>query len=109
MKNILPPPAHNTKTKDKLKNTFYNKLKTTKKEIDKTDRWRGSHHLCHLVFLRSCVTNEFFEVVMKEIDEGRAVNVVYMDFSKALDKVPHGRLIQKIQMYGIHSDLVVWI
>eukprot|EP00061_Rhincodon_typus_P009059 g32237.t1 len=41
---------------------------------------------------RSCLTNliEFFEEVMKIIDEGKAVDVVYMDFSKAFDKVPHG-------------------
>ena len=34
---------------------------------------------------RSCLTNviEFFEEVTKMIDEGRAVDVVYMDFSKA--------------------------
>eukprot|EP00061_Rhincodon_typus_P013844 g40467.t1 len=31
----------------------------------------------------------------KHIDEGRAVDVVYMDFSKAFDKVPYGWLIQK--------------
>ena len=44
-----------------------------------------------------CLTNlvEFFEVVTKTIDEGRAVDVVYMDFSKAFDKVPHGRLVSE--------------
>ena len=35
------------------------------------------------------------------IDEGRAVDVVYMDFSKAFDKVPHGRLVQKVKLHGI--------
>jgi len=29
---------------------------------------------------------------MKMIDEGKAVDVVYMDFSKAFDKVPHAGL-----------------
>eukprot|EP00061_Rhincodon_typus_P018758 g48066.t1 len=32
-----------------------------------------------------------FENVTKHIDKGRAMDVVYMDFSKAFDKVPHGR------------------
>jgi len=34
---------------------------------------------------RSCLTSliEFFEEVTKQVDEGRAVDVVYMDFSKA--------------------------
>ena len=36
---------------------------------------------------RLCLINliEFFEEVMKMIDEGRAVDVVFMDFSKAFD------------------------
>eukprot|EP00061_Rhincodon_typus_P008249 g30695.t1 len=40
---------------------------------------------------RSCLTNliEFFEEVTKMIDDSRAVDVVYMDFSKAFDKVHH--------------------
>eukprot|EP00061_Rhincodon_typus_P009918 g33776.t1 len=52
---------------------------------------------------RSCLTNlvEFFEEVMSMIDEGRAVDVVYMDFSKAFDRVPHGRLIQKVKLHGV--------
>eukprot|EP00061_Rhincodon_typus_P012719 g38626.t1 len=43
---------------------------------------------------KSCLTNliEFFEEMMKMIDEGKVIDVVYMDFSKAFDKVPHGRL-----------------
>eukprot|EP00061_Rhincodon_typus_P010069 g34075.t1 len=50
---------------------------------------------------RSCLTNliEFFEV-MKMIDEGKAVDIVYTDFSKASDKVRHGRLVQKGSVLG---------
>jgi len=42
-----------------------------------------------------------FEEVTKYMDEGRAVDVVYMDFSKVFDKVPHGRLMQKVRRHGI--------
>eukprot|EP00061_Rhincodon_typus_P008854 g31841.t1 len=40
---------------------------------------------------KPCLTNliEFFEEVKKKIDEGRAVDVIYMDFSKTFDKAPH--------------------
>eukprot|EP00061_Rhincodon_typus_P014629 g41771.t1 len=38
---------------------------------------------------------EFLEEVTKQIDEGRVVNVIYRDFSKAFDKVPYGRLVSK--------------
>eukprot|EP00061_Rhincodon_typus_P005156 g24348.t1 len=46
---------------------------------------------------RSCLTKliGIFEEVMKMIDEGTAVDVIYMDFSKAFDNVPHGRLAQR--------------
>ncbi|XP_067884734.1 WD repeat-containing protein 54 isoform X2 [Heterodontus francisci] len=48
-----------------------------------------SHHIC---------------VVTKMIDEGRAVDVIYMDFSKAFDNVPHGRLVQKVKTHGIRGS-----
>lgn len=38
------------------------------------------------------------------INEGRVVDV-YMDFSEAFDKVPHGRLIQKNKIHRINCDL----
>eukprot|EP00061_Rhincodon_typus_P005876 g25927.t1 len=40
--------------------------------------------------------------VTKVINDGRAVDVVYLGFSKTFAKVPHGRLIQKIKMHRIH-------
>eukprot|EP00061_Rhincodon_typus_P016243 g44353.t1 len=36
-------------------------------------------------------------------NEGRAVDIAYMDFAKAFDEVPYGRLVQKIKSYGIHN------
>ena len=60
---------------------------------------------------RSCLTNliEFFEEVTRCVDEGSAVDVVYMDFSKAFDKVPHGRLVKKVNSHGIQGNLIKWI
>ena len=45
----------------------------------------------------------------KIIDEGRAVDKVYMDFSKTFDKVPHGRLLQKLKSDWIRGGLARWI
>ena len=40
---------------------------------------------------RSCLTNLlcFLEEITKWVDDGSPVNVVYLDFQKAFDKVPH--------------------
>lgn len=38
---------------------------------------------------------------MKMINENRAVDIVYMDFSKAFEKVTSKRLVQKIKLPGI--------
>jgi len=43
---------------------------------------------------RSCLTNllDFFEEVYDELDRNNSVDLVYLDFAKAFDKVPHKRL-----------------
>jgi len=70
---------------------------------------RDSQH--GFVIGRSCLTNmtDFFEHVINYVDEGSAVGVVYMDFSKAFDKVPHGRLIRKANAHGKQGDMIRWI
>eukprot|EP00061_Rhincodon_typus_P010765 g35300.t1 len=40
-------------------------------------------------------------------DDSRGIDVVYMDFSKAFDKVPHSRLISKVRSHRIRVDRVV--
>src|SRR6218665_3513513 len=54
---------------------------------------------------RSCLTNllEFFEEVYEMMDEGKPVDVIYLDFAKAFDKVPHKRLAKKLQACGIRG------
>eukprot|EP00061_Rhincodon_typus_P014873 g42228.t1 len=44
---------------------------------------------------------EFLEEVTKRMDEDRAVDVVYVDFSKAFDKVPQSRMVMKDRSHGI--------
>ena len=45
---------------------------------------------------RSCLTNllEYLETVTKLLDEGVPVDIIYLDFAKAFDKVPHARLLK---------------
>ena len=32
-----------------------------------------------------------------------------MDYLKAFDKVPHGRLIVKLEAYNLHHEIICWI
>ena len=47
---------------------------------------------------RSCLTNflDFNNDVFNIYDEIKAVNIIYLDFQKAFDKVSHNRLLKKI-------------
>ena len=35
--------------------------------------------------------------------------IVYFDFQKAFDKVPHQRLLIKLKAYGIGESMIIWI
>ena len=60
---------------------------------------------------RSCQTNimESMELWTRWLDEGNAVDIAYLDFEKAFDRVPHSRLIKKLKAYGIRGATLDWI
>ncbi|GAB0188847.1 mitochondrial enolase superfamily member 1 [Grus japonensis] len=60
---------------------------------------------------KSCLTNliAFYYGMTSWVDEGRAVDVVYLDFSKAFDTVSHNILVSKLRKYGLDEWSVRWI
>ena len=64
-----------------------------------------------LLKARTCLTNmlRFFEDVTKWGDEGSPVDIIYVDFKKAFDKVPHQRLRLKLKVHCIGSGMINWI
>ena len=51
----------------------------------------------------------FFEEITKWLDDGSSVDVIYLDFQKAFDKVPHQRLLLKLKAHGIGDGIIDWI
>jgi len=43
------------------------------------------------------------------LEIGGRSDVIYTDFEKAFDKVPHRRLISKLKTYKLHSSTTEWI
>ncbi|GAB0184160.1 mitochondrial enolase superfamily member 1 [Grus japonensis] len=59
---------------------------------------------------RSCLTNLiFYDKVTCLVDEGKAVDVVYLDFSKAFDTFSHSILLEKLAAHGLHGHTLCWI
>jgi len=59
----------------------------------------------------SCLSNllQFLDRVTSDIDNGACVDVIYLDFAKAFDKVPHKRLMAKLEKHGIGGKVCAWI
>jgi len=60
---------------------------------------------------KSCLTNliAFYDGMTGWVDEGRAMDVVYVDFSKAFDTVSHNILLGKLRKCGLDEWSVRWI
>jgi len=50
----------------------------------------------------SCLSNlqEFLDKVTDSLDNHDSVDIIYLDFAKAFDKVPHHRMLRKVENHG---------
>ena len=60
---------------------------------------------------RSCETQllTIMEHWSRLIEDGTCIDVIYLDFQKAFDKVPHKCLMNKLKVYGIQGNVYTWI
>jgi len=79
------------------------------KQVEEKNVIRSSQH--GFTKGKSCLTNviAFYDGVTGWADEGRAVDVVYLDFSKAFDTVSHNILLGKLRKRGLDEWSVKWI
>lgn len=60
---------------------------------------------------RSCCTQllEVMEDLNRLMEEKDSIDIIYLDFKKAFDTVPHARLLAKMEGYGVTGSILQWI
>jgi len=60
---------------------------------------------------RSCLTNliSFYDQVTHLVDEGKAMDVIYLDFSEAFNTVSHSILLDTLAAHGLYGCTLRWI
>ena len=51
----------------------------------------------------------FYDKMTHLVDEGKAVDVVYLDLSKAFDTVSHSILLEKLAAHGLDGCTLCWV
>ena len=59
----------------------------------------------------SCQTQlvNFIDEIQRSMNAPQQSDLLFIDFSKAFDIVPHRRLLNKLKFYGIQGSLLQWI
>ena len=60
---------------------------------------------------RSCMTQllSHIEQIYRSLNNREEVDVIYLDFAKAFDKVDHAVLLMKLEQYGVRDKALNWI
>ncbi|CAM5087257.1 unnamed protein product [Natator depressus] len=79
------------------------------KHLDERKVIRNSQH--GFTKGKSCLINliAFYDEITGSVDEGKAVDVLFLDFSKAFDTVSHSILVSKLKKYGLNGYTTRWV
>ena len=77
----------------------------TSKQLEEKKVIRSRQH----EFTKGKIMGVFYDVITGWVDEGRAVDVVYLDFSKAFDSTSHNIPVMKCIKCGIDDWMVRWV
>ena len=60
---------------------------------------------------RSCESQLILTIqdLANALNDGEQIDAILLDFSKAFDKVPHQRLLEKLRYYGVRGYLNDWV
>ena len=47
--------------------------------------------------------------ISSSLQQNKSIHAAVLDFSKAFDKVPHQRLLMKLERYSVHGNLLSWM
>ena len=84
-------------------------LDAISKHLEEKKVMRGSQH--GFTKGKLCLTSlvAFYDGITSRVDGGRAVDVIYLDFSKAFNSVSHDILLAKLRKCGIDEWTVRWV
>ena len=51
----------------------------------------------------------FYAQMISLVDEGKGVDIVHLDFSKALDSISHSILMEKLADHGLERYTLCWV
>ena len=60
---------------------------------------------------KSCITQELeiLEEIADALDQGFDIDIKYLDYTKAFDKIPNKHIVKKLWGYGIRGEIYSWI
>ena len=55
------------------------------------------------------MVTEYLHYTQDSVQVSGNIDILYCDFMKAFDKVPHKRLVYKVSKYGVKGNVLGWI